>query len=148
MELLPEEPSALVQLWRSFRVWFTGQSPEEEEDEKQFAHAAAVRVTREMFSRVIEEPAVIQLLEGLEVHMADPVGLFDALDADCSGCLDVAELVQGVMKLRGSAEKSDLVSSLLAVRSVQSNLKSFEERVFAGQLRIEEMLAMLSRKLP
>merc|ERR1719329_1841102 len=61
------------------------------------------------------------------------MNLFDTLDADGSGSLDLPELVSGIMKLRGAADKGDIVASLLSVRHMQKTLGAFESRVLAGQ---------------
>lgn len=135
---LLSEPSTLGRVWQFFVALRYG-LPEDDDDEC-LKHAADVIITRDLFGSVVEEPAVLKLLEELEVHVSNPEALFDALDADCSGALDVTELVQGILRLRGSAEKSDLVASLLGVRAVQARLQAFEERTVAAHKRLEALL--------
>merc|ERR1712050_148224 len=71
----------------------------------------------------------------------------DTLDADESGELDLPELIKGLCKLRGAAEKSDVIAAVLSVRSVQKSLHSLELRVtdsykglLKGQRRLEAYL--------
>merc|ERR1712228_459493 len=68
--------------------------------------------------------------------MPDRAELFDVLDADSSGYIDFAELIGGLMKMRTtSAEKSDVVATILAMRSSLISLKSLGDAI--GELREE-----------
>lgn len=98
----------------------------------------SMEITREMFRDVVSEPAMEALLQDLEISVSDPMSLFDTLDADESGSLDISELIRGIMKLRGTADKSDVIASLLSIRSVQKTLKKFEAKVLQGQKSIKD----------
>mmetsp|Transcript_47820 Transcript_47820/g.89528 ORF Transcript_47820/g.89528 Transcript_47820/m.89528 type:complete len:109 (-) Transcript_47820:63-389(-) len=69
------------------------------------------------------------LMEALEINTCDHAGLFDVLDADLSGELELDEVVTGLMNLRGPAEKADMVGTLLCARVIQQILRDFEEDV-------------------
>ena len=86
-----------------------------------------------MFANIVQDPSMEALLEDLEVSVSDPMALFDTFDADDSGSIDVAELATGFMRLRGTADKSDIVAPLLTVRAMQRSLRSFEFRTLRGQ---------------
>merc|ERR1719330_53176 len=78
------------------------------------------QVTREMFSDVMQDPEVHALFDDLEVHITDRGELFDIIDADGNGSIDVSELILGILKLRsGGADKSDMVATILGIRSIQ-----------------------------
>eukprot|EP00913_Durusdinium_trenchii_P025399 g23844.t1 len=57
----------------------------------------------------------------------DGANLFEIIDADGSGSLGLAELVQGLLKIRGEINKSDTVAALLATKAVQAQLSEMME---------------------
>ena len=59
----------------------------------------------------------------------DRANLFEALDADGSGTLHVAELVQGFLKVRGDLRKTDTVATLLATKAVFRLLEHLSENI-------------------
>lgn len=63
------------------------------------------------------------MLEDLDVSDEDQVDLFDTLDVDGGGTIDLDEMIVGISKLRGDARRSDIVGVSLVVRSIQSDLK-------------------------
>eukprot|EP00972_Heterocapsa_arctica_P098095 14473028-Heterocapsa_arctica.AAC.1 len=75
---------------------------------------------------MLKRKEVNDLLTELDVSFTSRSRLFEVLDADGNGILDINELVSGLMKMRGGAEKSDLIAALLAVRSVQKTAKNLE----------------------
>merc|ERR1712039_808687 len=76
-------------------------------------------VTRDMFLQQIQTPQVVELLDELEIHVGDRMELFDVIDADSSGSIDISELILGLLKLRsGGADKTDVVSAILGIRSI------------------------------
>eukprot|EP00929_Paragymnodinium_shiwhaense_P018099 TRINITY_DN12809_c0_g1_i1.p1 TRINITY_DN12809_c0_g1~~TRINITY_DN12809_c0_g1_i1.p1 ORF type:complete len:381 (+),score=81.35 TRINITY_DN12809_c0_g1_i1:363-1505(+) len=88
------------------------------------------KITRAMFVDVVHDPKVKEILDDLDVGAGeDRAELFDVLDADDSGELDLRELVVGLMKLRGGADKSDVVAALLGVRALQRLLKDYMAEV-------------------
>jgi len=103
------------------------------------AYAAEVNegrfeVSRELFELVLKDPEVQTLLDALDIS-PDRTHLFDILDADCSGAIEPAELIQGLLQVRGEAKKSDVVANLLAVRAVQQMLRNLEKE--HGEFRAE-----------
>jgi len=86
----------------------------------------SLKVTHASFHKILEKPEVQALLDDLDIGYNSRGALFDVLDANCNGVLEVSELVQGLLKLRGAAEKGDIIASLLAIRSLQRNMKALE----------------------
>merc|ERR1719446_433462 len=80
-------------------------------------------VTRERFQAHVKDPEIEDMLDDIDVSVTNLEGLFDVLDADGSGQLEPRELVNGLMKLRGTAEKSDAVAALLGVRALQQHMR-------------------------
>lgn len=80
-------------------------------------------ITREMFDNAIRDQETWHLLDDLEIN-CDRNELFDVLDADGSGEIDVYEMISGLMKMRsGGSDKSDAVATLLHLRAVQDSLR-------------------------
>merc|ERR1712113_544524 len=82
-------------------------------------------VSKDLFLFIIQDPEVQSIMDDLDIP-PERADLFDILDADGSGDLEVTELVQGLLKVRGEARKSDAVASLLAVRATQDMVRNFQ----------------------
>ncbi len=84
-------------------------------------------VTPDVFDSWLGVPEFRQMLELLEISTSNPRELFDVLDADMSGELEIDELVVGLMSLRGPTQKSHTVASLLYLRVMQQMVRDFHE---------------------
>merc|ERR1712007_311656 len=65
------------------------------------------------------------LQDGVAQHLMDELDLpaerarlFDVLDADGNGSLDPTELIQGLLRVRGEAQRSDVLAGVLGIRVV------------------------------
>merc|ERR1712217_717983 len=90
---------------------------------------AEITITREVFSAWLHDPEMLALLDSMDICTANKIELFDVLDCDLSGELEVHEVVSGIMKLRGPSEKSDIVAALLGVRYMTKMLQEVWERL-------------------
>jgi len=90
--------------------------------------AQDVEITHEFFERLRHERAFRNLLNDLDVADEDQADLFETLDADGGGTLDLEEMVMGIAKLRGDARRSDVVAVSLVTRSIQETLGAFMEQ--------------------
>eukprot|EP00928_Gymnodinium_smaydae_P035367 TRINITY_DN248_c0_g1_i2.p1 TRINITY_DN248_c0_g1~~TRINITY_DN248_c0_g1_i2.p1 ORF type:complete len:761 (-),score=153.61 TRINITY_DN248_c0_g1_i2:1491-3773(-) len=140
--------------FRVFQNWMRGNANDEDAQANASNHDLAVVIDRESFGKVLADPYVEGLLHDLEVSVSDHMSLYDALDADGSGSLDVAELVKGLMRLRGTAEKADVVAALLSVRSLQKHVRGFDarmerlgRRLGEGQRRLEDAVVDIRRRI-
>jgi len=88
------------------------------EAEHGLAQDEDVVISKEVFEAWLSMPEMRQMLHDLEISFGSEAELFDVLDCDLSGELEVAELVEGLMKLRGPTDKCDAVASLLGIRYV------------------------------
>lgn len=116
------------------------------------------QISRDLFQKVIFDAEAQMLLEDLEVHIGDRSELFDVLDADGSGFLDVSELIAGLLKLRsGGADKSDVVAAILGIRSLHKTFTNFMQLALENHRTLHEkaevqehiqehMLEMVSRQ--
>eukprot|EP00913_Durusdinium_trenchii_P003800 g3519.t1 len=83
-----------------------------------------IAISKELFLLVIQDSddsfdrTVQTLMDELDLP-PDRANLFEVIDADGSGTMDVTELVQGMLKIRGEVKKSDTVATLLATKALQ-----------------------------
>jgi len=100
----------------------------------------ALEISKETFSYVIADPEVQNIMDDLDIP-SERDRLFQVFDADDNGTVSIRELVQGLLKVRGEAQRSDVLASLLAVRAVY-NL------VCAIQTDVKATRDMLSPNVP
>lgn len=110
-----------------------------------------ISMTRDMFCNLLSHPKMDQILEQLDVETCNRVELFDVLDADMSGELDLEEIISGLLSLRGPAEKKDAVGALLCARCLMQQQRALRDEVhqqfqacLAGQRHIRSHLAYLT----
>lgn len=77
--------------------------------EELFHRAAQIEITPDIFERLRHSRSFADICSDLEVADEDHFNLFETLDIDSSGTIDVAEFVEGISKLRGGARRSDIV---------------------------------------
>mmetsp|Transcript_23000 Transcript_23000/g.39275 ORF Transcript_23000/g.39275 Transcript_23000/m.39275 type:complete len:195 (+) Transcript_23000:1-585(+) len=88
----------------------------------------SLRITQDQFEEILySDPKVLSILEDLDISHISQEQLFDILDADGNGYLAISELVDGIMKLRGPADKGDGVATVLMLRQLQKQVSKFEE---------------------
>lgn len=92
-----------------------------------------VTIDHETFDSWLTEPAFLQMLDDLDIGTSNKSELFDVLDADLSGELEVPEVISGLMKLRGPSDKTDAVASLLAIRYITTQIDVLHERLNATE---------------
>ena len=85
-----------------------------------------IAITKELFLLVIQDRGVQKLMDDLELP-PDRANLFEIIDADGSGTLQITELLQGLLKIRGEINKSDTVASLLATKALQGIVEALKE---------------------
>eukprot|EP00927_Polykrikos_kofoidii_P038374 TRINITY_DN3270_c1_g3_i4.p1 TRINITY_DN3270_c1_g3~~TRINITY_DN3270_c1_g3_i4.p1 ORF type:complete len:729 (+),score=112.61 TRINITY_DN3270_c1_g3_i4:161-2347(+) len=93
-------------------------------------NASSVEITKEFFDELIAATEFCRLLELLDISDENQMDLFDTLDVDNNGTIDLEELVNGLSKLRGDSRRSDVVSNSLVLRSLQSHFHAHETAVF------------------
>jgi len=85
--------------------------------------ASNMQVTQADFDELRKVARFSAILNDLDVSIEDQISLFETLDADGSGTLDLAELLDGIAKLRGEARRSDIVAMNVRVKSMQTEFK-------------------------
>jgi len=85
-----------------------------------------VHIDRRDFEDVINIAEVSELLGTLDISVTNGGKLFEILDSDGSGWVDIAEVAEGLVKLRGPVDKGDIVSTALMVRHLQRTLHEIQ----------------------
>merc|ERR1719379_478044 len=80
-------------------------------------------VSREEFLVALKDPEVMKNLHSVEIDMRGAEGLFDILDYDDSGSLDVTEFIEGCMRARGDAKAKDVLALQCALWRTQGVVK-------------------------
>jgi len=88
-----------------------------------------------------------EILRALDIAHEEQLDLFETLDVDGSGTLDLEELIQGIAKLRGDARRSDVVSVSLMVRALLDSQSDFERYTQQQLARQSEALDALQASL-
>jgi Ca2+-binding EF-hand superfamily protein len=89
----------------------------------------AMAVTFDDFVALMGDERVQEKLDDLEIHISDKDKMFEIIDSNGNGALDVNELIEGLMKLRGPADKGDAVSAALMVRQAQRDINKLEREM-------------------
>ncbi|CAE7428869.1 unnamed protein product [Symbiodinium sp. KB8] len=91
-----------------------------------------VVVTREEFNHWLSgEKELITTLDDSEIDLSCKSDLFDVLDADLSGELEFEEMIDGLLKCRGPASKTDII----AVRLKTALLVKLLTQVLSGIIK-------------
>lgn len=85
------------------------------------------QVSRDVFLTVMEDEEVATILDELHVFRDDRPGLFDMLDENGNGYLEVNELINGFLHLGGGARKVDLHEMSSTMRRVAKKILTGEE---------------------
>eukprot|EP00930_Biecheleria_cincta_P049826 TRINITY_DN35023_c0_g1_i1.p1 TRINITY_DN35023_c0_g1~~TRINITY_DN35023_c0_g1_i1.p1 ORF type:complete len:248 (+),score=36.27 TRINITY_DN35023_c0_g1_i1:80-823(+) len=108
----------------------------EEEFEKMKQHG--VTVTRHTFEEWLRIPSFVQMLEKSEIDVTIKHDLFDILDSDMGGLLELDELVTGLMKLRGPVSKNDIIATRLKVRHICESTNAVMSAITPADARESE----------
>lgn len=102
-----------------------------------------MEITREEFQNICGHARFSEVLSDLDVAPEDQMDLFDTLDVDRGGTLDVHELISGIAKLRGDARKADIVAVLLLVR----HIGSLQVSAMAKSNKQEHMIELMQQTM-
>jgi len=91
--------------------------------------ASRLQITPEVFAQLCSIREFRTTLEELDINDETHMDLFETLDIDGGGTIDLEEMVAGLTKLRGDARRSDIVSVGLIVRSIQADLKRLRSSI-------------------
>lgn len=99
-----------------------------------------MKITKEVFLLALQDPDVQHHMDELDLP-PDRASLFDALDADGSGGLEVTELITGFLRVRGETRKSDIMGAVLGVRALQVLVRQLDRRMVLQTQLQEDFIA-------
>jgi hypothetical protein len=84
-----------------------------------------IELNEDEFFAVIEDSAVKQILMQLDIEIdgAGNEALFELMDSNYSGTVDVASMIETLMKLRGGPMKVDMIAPSVALRGLEKELQ-------------------------
>jgi len=97
---------------------------------------AETQITPDLFQELCKNARFSAILEDLDVSEEDRMGLFDTLDVDGGGTIDLHELISGIAKLRGDPRRADIIEVGLILRSVQAAFQDFEQDMRTNMIRL------------
>jgi len=89
----------------------------------------SMTVSKIVFNTWLSDQRMLDLLDDMDIASASRNRLFDVLDSNMSGHLKVKEIISGLMKLRGPAEKCDVIATLLSVKHMMSSVEDLRSAV-------------------
>uniref|UniRef100_A0A7S2IN36 EF-hand domain-containing protein n=1 Tax=Zooxanthella nutricula TaxID=1333877 RepID=A0A7S2IN36_9DINO len=106
-----------------------------------------MQITPEVFAKLRSDPQVCAIFDDLDIADDDQYSLFDTLDVDGSGTVDMHELCDGMLKLRGDACRSDIIAINYMLQALQVHVhgfnQSFLHKLQSQEDRIHQMHAVL-----
>jgi len=107
----------------------------------------AMELSHEEFTNLCHDPYFKDVLSSLDVAEEDHLDLFDTLDVDGGGTLDLGEIVSGIAKLRGDAKKSDAVAAILLAKHLNRSLSDFRDETYNALEMQGQILTSLQRTM-
>merc|ERR1712217_665993 len=89
-------------------------------------------ISKGEFSEHMNNPQIRAHLRTMGIDCRDPRNMFELLDDDHSGLLEVSEVVKGLMQLRGSAKAVDMLTLLAMTKRVHKELRRMHGNTAAG----------------
>merc|ERR1711920_630931 len=103
--------------------------------EEMFEQTAGIEITPDIWHAIVEHPGAKEIFHDLEVADDDIINMFEVLDSDHSGTIDLGELVEGIAKLRGEARRSDIAAMFFMIKSLQSEMDRLSHTVILHMSR-------------
>merc|ERR1712056_89209 len=91
-------------------------------------------ISRKEFQKWLDDPEMIQMLEDVQIDPSTKFEIFDVLDVDMNTELSLEELIGGLMRLRGSICKSDIIAIRMKVRYLTSMVEDIWHRTCGDKL--------------
>eukprot|EP00415_Alexandrium_ostenfeldii_P002962 UN2962 len=108
-----------------------------------FEEVVCTTISKEVFDRAMSDEEAQDLLEELDVPEGDRTGLFDVLDADGGGTLQLDEIIGGLVKLRGDPRRSDVIHVGLVLHILREQVARLEEGIHAQVQALKDELGMM-----
>lgn len=92
-------------------------------------------VSRDRFASWLSHENFTDVLENAGIDTSIRTQLFDILDADSGGLLNIDELISGLMSMRGHVTKGDIIAMSLKVRYVSQLVETLNNGEFSASRR-------------
>merc|ERR1711924_470970 len=88
-----------------------------------------MEMSPEDFDVLLQVPRFRDILSSLDIASEDQCDLFETLDVNGGGTIDIGELVLGINRLRGDPRRADIVSVGLGIRNLLQSFQEFEKKL-------------------
>lgn len=106
------------------------------------------QITWEVFARKMDNPDMREYFKAINVDPSEAFGLFKLLDADGSGDIDCEEIVNGLLRLRGSARALELSLLTSETMRIHQTLNKSMEELDRRLLAITRLVAKAKVNIP
>jgi len=113
---------------------------EDSEDALPEKREGVMFISKEDFQKFCTMKDVSTLLGELDIEEVDQRDLFSAIDADGNGFIELPELIEGVLQMRGKARKVDILATRSMVEVTMKRLMHFQSSVFEHQQHMQLLL--------
>mmetsp|Transcript_171279 Transcript_171279/g.416442 ORF Transcript_171279/g.416442 Transcript_171279/m.416442 type:complete len:222 (+) Transcript_171279:1-666(+) len=101
-------------------------------------------LSRKAFQQVLQRPEVQTILDAMDIDASDRADIFDAIDADGNGHIEIDELVAGLTRMSGKARRADTVAARLKMDSLVKRLHVTHGQIMDEHRQIRERLDALA----
>lgn len=108
--------------------------------------ASALLITPPFLEVLRITPQFVEIMGDLGITEEDTLDLFDTLDVDATGTVDVEELCDGLGKMRGDARRKDTVTINLLIQRMHLNLEESFQALFE-KVAVNEAILMKIRRM-
>jgi len=98
-------------------------------DHHSFEQTMKVKISLHEFDQVVHKPDVRTMLEDLDIYVTNTTKLFRVLDSNDDGQLEIREIAEGLMRLRGPVDKADTISPALMIKTLQKDIQDIKQLV-------------------
>jgi len=93
------------------------------------------------------DPEVESLLADIGIVVPDTRDLFEVFDADCTGKIELEELLRGFFMLYGGWGHMHVVATLLSVQSAQKRIGWLEKSMTQSMATSTKLLNVMSKSM-
>jgi len=97
------------------------------------AWPASLTLTEDDLREVLEDKIVRDLLHDIDVIVDIDSSVYEMFEWNASGKIGLSEFVTTIMKLRGDLQKTDMVATWVALRSLSDRFQEFQLVLLANQ---------------
>jgi len=81
------------------------------------------RISRDEFDFIINQPDMRSMLDDLDIYVPSTAKFFNILDGNGDKTLEICEIAEGLMMLRGPVDKADIICASLMIKALQKDIQ-------------------------